>query len=76
MMLSGYEEEQEKMFYWKTDSSWYVYDGCPLYGISLTDAAPERAQKSFKLWQEETREIAKLMGIEINEHTPTLYWHD
>lgn len=64
----------DRLFRWKDDPSWYTYDGTPLYGVSLTDAAPADAAESFRLWQKETEDVARGMGLAINESTPVVSW--
>jgi len=38
--------------YWRTNKSWYGFDPS-VNDFYLTDDAPERAKKSFELWQNE-----------------------
>ena len=39
----------KELVYWMTNKEWYVYD-IDKDEFSLTDKAPERAIKSFEMW--------------------------
>lgn len=40
-----------EIVYWKSDPSWYVGNHMNPRKVKLTDKAPERARKSFEVWQ-------------------------
>ena len=44
----------KEIHYWQSDESWYRFDD-ELDTVVLTDAAPERARKSFELMLEKSK---------------------
>jgi hypothetical protein len=44
----------KELFYWSTDKAWYIFDE-KVGKYKLTDKAPSRAKKSFKMLQEHKR---------------------
>jgi len=63
-------KEFEKL-YWRTNKTWYGFDST-INDFYLTDDAPDKAKKSFDLWQEQRRKNALqddlIVGLTMATH--------